>query len=87
MKKREFNKYLKQISDNKKKILDIEKIENLSLEVRDQMVKYIVRNRLPIVRELIPEHFDWNWLISMGYLYQTRGKYFSFLHTSEQRIK
>jgi hypothetical protein len=86
MKKREFNKYLKQISDNKKKLLDIQKIKILPLEIREQMVKHLVRNRLPIVRELIPEYFDWNWLVSMGYLYQTKGKYFEFVHTSEHRI-
>lgn len=87
MKKREFNKYLNQIINKKTKLIDIEKIKDIPLDVRDSMVRFIVRNRQPIIKELIPELFDRNWLASMGYLYETKGKYFTFIHTCEHRIK
>lgn len=87
MKKREFNKYIKQISDRKTKLIDVNKIKDLSFDVRKSMVEFIVRNRQVILKDLIPEGFDWNWLHAMGYLYEAKGNYFTFVHNSENRIK
>jgi len=61
----------------------------LTDEERGLMVKYIVRNRGPILLALIPDVFDWQWLFAGGYLYQTTGKQsgYTFVHTCEQRIR
>jgi hypothetical protein len=87
MKKREFNKIINGLVNKKTKLLDKNKMKELPIEIKDSMVKYIVRKRLPIIVDLIPESFDFEWLFCMGYLYETKGKYFSFIHTSEQKIK
>jgi hypothetical protein len=87
MKLREFNKNLKIITKNKK--IDESKIlPFLSSQVRSDMVYFIVRNRQPVLKSLIPEGFDLSWLACMGYLYETRGKTgYTFIHTCEHRIK
>ena len=86
MNKREFSKFLKKITT--KKTLDLAKIPTLTDDERSSMVYHIVRNRGPIIKELIPEGFDLPWLNSMGYLYQTHGNSgYNFIHNSEQRIK
>ena len=87
MKIREFNKLIKQISDKKKKIIDVSKISSLTNEDRSAMIYFIVRNRQPILKDLIPEGFDYSWLNCMGYLYSQSNDKFSFLTTSEHRIK
>lgn len=87
MKLREFNKLLRSISDKKTGLLDMAKITTLTIEQREAMVYFIIRNRQPIVKDLIPLSFDFGWLFSMGYLYETKGKHFTFIHTSEQRVK
>lgn len=84
MKLREFNKLLKVITT--KKLLDVNKIYLLSDEQRSNMVYFIVRNRKPIVKELIPEGFDWIWLASMGYLYQTTKNGFNFICDGESMV-
>lgn len=85
MKKREFSKALKQITTKGK--LDISKIPSLPIETRDAMVYHIIRNRGPVVKELITTNINQSWLNSMGYLYQTKGKEYIFIHTSENQIK
>lgn len=85
MKTKEFNAILKSVtSDN---LFDLEKMVSLDDTIRSDMVHYIVRKRWPIVKELIPENFDLRWLHSMGYLYETKGKSFTFIHTLEHRIR
>jgi len=64
-----------------------EKIEKLPVVLRGSMVLHIVRNRGPILANLIPANFDFNWLKRMGYLYRTKGKEFEFVHTCEHSIK
>lgn len=87
MNKREFNKLLKLIADKKTHLLDLNKIPVLLTdEQRRDMVKHLVRYRCPIVKELIPDEFDWGWLHSCAYLHTTKGKHFTFVHTDEQRI-
>ena len=86
MNKREFSKLLKRITT--KKTLDLAKIPTLTDDERSSMVYFIIRNRCPVVTELIPENFDLSWLASMGYMYHTHGKSgYNFTHNSEQRIK
>lgn len=88
MNKRQFNKILKSITDKKTKMIDAEKAYNLTTEEKDFMVKHIVRNRGPILVEFIDENTDMTWLYSCAYLYKTTGKSgYTFLHTSEQKIK
>jgi hypothetical protein len=85
MNKRGFTKLLNKITT--KKTLDLAKIPILTNEERCSMVYFIVRNRRPIVKELIPEGFDLSWLRSMAYMYETTGKKgYTFVHNSEQRI-
>jgi hypothetical protein len=87
MNKREFTKLLNKITTQK--ILDVEKIPSLTDDERSKMVYFIIRNRLPVVKELIPEGFDLSWLHSMGYMQETKGKKsgYTFIHNSEQAIK
>lgn len=86
MKKREFNKLIREISNKKTGLLDPVKISNLSDDMKTEMIYYIVRNHAPVIKNLIPSTFDISWIQSMGYLYETAGKYFTFLHTSEHHI-
>lgn len=87
MKKREFNKALNTISTGrgKKKRIDVSKIQLLDDETRKKMVEVIIRHRLPILLELIPEMTDRSWLASCGYFHTTRGAQpgLTFLHTAE----
>ena len=86
MNKTQFNKIINQISTHNR--LDIKKIEALTDEVKTQMVEWIIRNRGPIVKELIPITLDNSWLASCGYLYETKSvKGYTFIHTGENRIK
>lgn len=85
MNKREFNKIISQISTDKK--IDIEKISRLSDEIKYNLVYFIVRFRSPILKELITKNMDINWLNACGYLCETKGKKYTFIHTSEHRIK
>jgi len=62
MNKTQFNKIINQISTHNR--LDIKKIEALTDEVKTQMVEWIIRNRGPIVKELIPITLDNSWLAS-----------------------
>ena len=51
------------------------------------MVLFLVRNRGPIIKELVTLSMDRNWLSCSGYLYETKGENYTFLHTCEHRIK
>ena len=83
--KKRFAFMLEEITTRKK--LDVNKIPNLSDADREEMVRYIVRNRGPIVRDLIPASMDMSWLHSCGYLHTSRGKDYTWIHTSEQKVK
>lgn len=85
MKTRDFNNAIRAISANN--LVDISKIKKLDNGTRTSVVEYIVRYRYPILKELIPEGFDTSWLHAMGYLYETKGKRFTFVHTAEHKIK
>lgn len=87
MKKTEFNKILKENTEKKSSLLDNNKIKNLDNDVKNAMILYIVRKRMPILNELLNDETDMSWLHSMGYLYETQGKKYKFLHTIEHRIK
>ena len=85
MKKRQFDKLCAKVVTRKR--LDINKFHLLTLEERKGMVEFIIRNRGPIVKELIPEGMDWGWIHCMGYMYQTKGKDYNWVHTGEHTIK
>ena len=85
MKKRDFDNALRIIST--KGAVDIYKIAELPNETREAMVQHIIRKRQPILKELIPAEFDYSWLNAMGYLYETTGCKYTFVHTCEHTIK
>lgn len=85
--KREFTKLLNKITDKKTKLIDTLLINQLTYDEKSFMVNHIVRNRGPIIKQLIPSGFDLDWLACMGYLYETPDKNWLFIHTSEHRIK
>lgn len=85
MKEREFNKILNGCRIRGR--LDTAKLEAIPDDVRGDMVRLIVRNRQPVLASLIPARFDTAWLECMGYLYRTKGKEFTFVHTCEHQIK
>ena len=85
MNNRTFNKLINSISTRKK--LDIAKISSLPDDDKSQLVYHIVRNRGPFLKVLIPAEFDMSWLASMGYLYESKGREFTFIHTCEHSIK
>ena len=85
MNKREINALLKRITTRGK--LDVNKIPELTDDEREKMVYYIVRRRLPIVKELIPAGFDYGWLHSCGYLYTKTGAKYTFICNGENHIK
>lgn len=84
MKKTTFNNTIRSVSTKGR--LDLQKVAGLSDKSKAEFVNYIVRQRGPIVKELIPAGFDMTWLHSCGYLYETRGLIFTFIHTSEHHI-
>lgn len=84
MNKTTFNHTIRSVSTKGR--LDLQKVAGLSDKSKAELVNYIVRQRGPIVKELIPAGFDTAWLHSCGYLYETRGLIFTFVHTSEHHI-
>jgi len=84
--KKTFKQIMKTLQNDESGLLDVSKIASLPDETKDKLAYYIVRNRGPVVEDFISKGFDMDWLYSMGYLYKTKGKFFSFLHTSEHRI-
>jgi hypothetical protein len=85
MNKRDFNKVINQITTKKK--IDIDKVNLLSNDNKNNLVFFIVKNRGPILKEFITENIDISWLNACGYLQETKGKEYTFIHTSEHRIK
>lgn len=83
MNKREFDALLR--SCTVKGAIDTNKIEKLENAAKDEMVRYIVRNRGPILKELITVGTDMQWLECCGYLYETKGKSYTFVHTCEHK--
>ena len=81
MKKGDFNRLLARITAKKR--IDLRKINNLSNDERSDMVRHIVRHRMPIIDPLIPDDFDDSWLNSMGYLSKNRGKLYNWRCTQE----
>ena len=89
MNKRDFTKALNKIS---KTVIDVDKIKLLSDTERKEMVEYLVRNRYAsncsVLKDLVPSVDVYEWLLTMGYLYQTKTKDgLTFVHTCEARFK
>jgi len=87
MNKRTFNKHMNACRTPDKQRLDIEKIKALPEETKAALARHIIRNRGPVLVELITEGIDPHWLAAMGYLYRTKGKEYTFVHTCEHRIR
>jgi len=90
MTKREFNKQLRACSTRKGKgKLSTRKVAALPDETKTEMVYHIVRNRGPVLLELITPEIDQSWLACCGYMHQTTGKAsgYTFIHTAEHRIR
>ena len=87
MTKREFNKQLNACRTRGK--LSKAKVAALPGMVKADMVHHIVRNRGPVLVELITPGVDQRWLACCGYFHQTTGKAsgYTFVHTSEHRIR
>ena len=87
MTKGEFNKQFTACSTRGK--LSKTKVAALPGAVKADMVRHIVRNRGPVLVELITPEVDRSWLACCGYFHQTTGKAsgYTFIHTAEHRIK
>ena len=88
MTKREFNKQLNACRNKKRKLVKA-KVAALPGAVKADMVRHIVRNRGPVLVELMTPEIDLSWLACCGYLHQTTGKAsgYTFVHTAEHRIR
>lgn len=91
MKFREFNAILTTCSTKKRpgqhKRLVPEKVRALPKAQRLSMAQYIVRQRGPVLLDLVYD-IDWKWMVPCGYLYQTTGKKgYTFIHTCEHTIQ
>lgn len=95
MNKRDFGAALNRISTKGR--LSLRKVAALPDDAKAALVFHIIRNRGPVVVELLPASmrlgapastFDHRWLNSMGYLYTTKGAKsgFTFRHTCEHTI-
>ena len=87
MNKRTFNKHLNACRTKDKRLIDIEKIKALPDETKTKMAHYIIRQRGPVLVELITAEIDRRWLASMGYMYRTKGERYTFVHTCEHVIR
>ena len=91
MNKRTFNKHLNACCKRSKgqKVLDLGKLKALPDETKKAMALYLIRNRGPVLLELVTPDIDQSWLACMGYMYKTKGKVsgFTFIHTCEHSIK
>jgi len=70
----------------KNKKMDVSKVKALPDDIKDAMVLHLVRYRGPIVVEFLTGNVDKRMLAGCGYLYTTKGKEYTFLHTCEHRI-
>lgn len=64
-------------------LLDKDKIKGIPEEVKEDMVKFIIKYRQPVIKDLIPKTFDWEWLNAMGYMYSYNNDEFDFIGLSE----
>lgn len=89
MKKREFDKYLNACRTRGKRRVDLAKLRALPDDVKTGMALWIIRNRGPVLADLITAEIDQSWLACMGYMYKTTGKVsgFTFVHTCEHTIR
>ncbi len=90
MKRKQFNALLDLISvkvRGKGKMIDKGLAANLPAKDKEDMVSYLVRNRHPIITELITVDQE-SWLHSMGYLNGfTNASGYTFLGTSLHEIQ
>jgi hypothetical protein len=85
MKQREFVKITKACVNPETGMYDVDKLLGLSDDTKSKLVYFLVGNRHAVIQELIPPNFDMEWLASMGYLYRSKNKYFTFVHSSENK--
>ena len=87
MKKRDFNSFLKRTTTNN--LLDPEKIAKEPKNVLNDVIRHIVRNRGPVLKCMINDETDMDWLRCCAYFYETVSKKTGllFVHTSEHVIK
>ena len=86
MKPKEFKKYMR-VCKARNGAIDISGIKSLSIEVKRNMARYIVRQRLPLLLELwlSLDDSEMDRIFSCGYLYATKGLESGniFVHTCE----
>jgi hypothetical protein len=85
MGKREFEAALKPLMVKGR--LSVKKLEAVPDEQREKMLLHIVRHRAPLIQEFCNRLTDRRWLACMGYLYETKGERYTFIHTCEHEIK
>ncbi len=83
MTRREFDRTIKSCAVGG--LLSAQKLTALADDLKARLVAFLVRARKPIVAEMIGAMTSREWLHACGYLYITKGKFFTFHHTSEQR--
>jgi hypothetical protein len=88
MKQREFDKILHTCMDKRGVKLDLTKVAALPDETKTEMTLWIIRNRAPLLVQLLTPKLDQSWLACMGYMYTTTGRSSgkTFLHTCEHSI-
>lgn len=74
---REIKKILKSV-ENKKKLLDIDKIKSLSNEDKDLVVNVLLHQNYPIVKEFITKNMK-SALIDYGYFLEQKSNGYTFL--------
>ena len=93
MTKTDFSRHLKSIETDG--YIDRAKCAALPDEIKAAMAHHIIRNRGPVIEDLIPPNFardmGENWLASMGYLHRSPGGdeargVLWFIHTGEHNI-
>jgi len=75
--------------------MDLKKIPLLSKIERETLVLAIVRDRQPVVKDLIPEiegeYLGYKsfraWMFAMGYTETTEGSRYTFVHLSSHKIR
>lgn len=89
MKKREFNRVLKDITTTRKKIklLDKHLATSLPDETKLQLINYLVRNRAPILKEFLTNMVDGRWLSCCGYSYGYENNGYCFVGTIDHFVR
>ncbi len=91
MKSREFNAAIKAITVDRgpqKGQLSKAKLGALPADQKDALAMFVVRNRGPLLADLVSPSLDRSWLAKMGYLYTTASARtgLTFIHTGEHQI-